>query len=266
VAGGEFGNVFKLTPPASGQNSWHLTQLYGFVNATGHFPYGSLVFDRSGALYGTTRSGPGSNGPGTAFRLAPPTAGQSTWQETPIVTFGTTKIPVDVPDSGLLIDSGGNLYGTASFGTTTAASPGAVYELSPPTAGKTDWTYRTLYQFTGGLGGANASDGAQPSAPLVLGNDGSYYGMTVVGGSSTTCPVQPSSGQYAYAHGCGTIYRLTPPSGGKAAWTETVLYRFTGTDDGAYPVAGLLVRDGALYGTTPYGGKYGFGTAFKLVP
>jgi uncharacterized repeat protein (TIGR03803 family) len=66
--------------------------------------------------------------------------------------------------------------------------------------------------------------------------------------------------------GCGVVYRLTPPAAGKTTWTETVLYRFTGGDDGAFPYAGLLVRDGVLYGATAAGGKYGHGTVFKIIP
>ena len=68
--------------------------------------------------------------------------------------------------------------------------------------------------------------------------------------------------------GCGTVFELSPAGGG---WTLTKLYNFTGGTDGYYPNAPLAIGpDGALYGTTEYGGdassKQGYGTVFKLTP
>ena len=58
--------------------------------------------------------------------------------------------------------------------------------------------------------------------------------------------------------GCGVVFKL---SGHK----ETVLYRFTGGADGAFPWAGLVAdASGNLYGTTNAGGEYGGGVVFKL--
>ncbi len=68
------------------------------------------------------------------------------------------------------------------------------------------------------------------------------------------------------ASGCGTMFRLSPPAAGKTAWTETVLYRFTGGSDGAYPIGGLVIHDGALFDTASGGGASGHGAVFKLVP
>src|SRR5262249_15703320 len=97
-------------------------------------------------------------------------------------------------------------------------------------------------------------DGIFPYAGLVSDSSGALYGTTVFGGTLDNL---------------GTVYQLTPPSGGGTLWTETVLYRFTGGADGANPTyTGHLVLDssGALYGTTQNGGNYGYGTVYKLTP
>jgi uncharacterized repeat protein (TIGR03803 family) len=70
----------------------------------------------------------------------------------------------------------------------------------------------------------------------------------------------------------GTVFSLTPPGSSGGAWTETVLHAFSGTrasgsSDGGAPQAPVTIAgDGVLYGTTTYGGEYGAGTAFALVP
>jgi uncharacterized repeat protein (TIGR03803 family) len=118
-----------------------------------------------------------------------------------------------------------------------------------------------LYRFTGG------SDGSVPYAGLIADNSGALYGTTQQGGSG--CPQDK---------GCGTVFKLTPSAKGQTAWTETVLYRFTGGSDGASPRAGLFAdKQGVLYGTTNVGGGQsgcpqftalfvGCGTVFKLTP
>jgi uncharacterized repeat protein (TIGR03803 family) len=108
--------------------------------------------------------------------------------------------------------------------------------------------YKALYNFTGG------ADGSGPAASLIFDAAGNLYGTTLYGGGGN-CSL-----------GCGTVFKLSPASGGS---TKTVLYSFGGpTGDGAYPYAGL-VFDGAgnLYGTTIQGGVDGNGgTVFKLTP
>lgn len=114
--------------------------------------------------------------------------------------------------------------------------------------------YKVLYSFTG----TQAGDGAWPLSSLVLDRAGNLYGTTWVGG--TAC----SSG-----YGCGTVFELSPTSGG--IWTETVLYDFCSggslCPDGALPTAGLMVDTrGNLYGTTSGDGAYSYGTVFELSP
>ena len=74
--------VFKLIPPAKGQTVWTPTVLHSFVGGDGANPiFGGLIFDKRGALYGTTYRGGSANG-GTVFKLIPPAKGLSAWTET----------------------------------------------------------------------------------------------------------------------------------------------------------------------------------------
>jgi uncharacterized repeat protein (TIGR03803 family) len=105
-------------------------------------------------------------------------------------------------------------------------------------------TYTVSYSFSG-------SNGAQPTAALTPDGEGNYYGTTTYGGTS----------------GFGTVFKLSPSSGG--GWSETVLYSFTGTTDGSQPASGVVLDStGNLYGTTVFGGTFcpshGCGVAFKL--
>jgi uncharacterized repeat protein (TIGR03803 family) len=114
-----------------------------------------------------------------------------------------------------------------------------------------------LYSFQGG------NDGATPANGVIADKAGNLYGTTQYGGAGA-CSI-PS------ATGCGTVFRLTPPGGLGASWTETVLYRFQGDIDGASPGGLLLGGAGNLYGITESGGIYtcysqGCGTVFELSP
>ena len=103
----------------------------------------------------------------------------------------------------------------------------------------------TLYHFT------NTTDGAFPEAGLVLSSTGVLYGTTYQGGTS----------------GWGTVFQMTPPATPGNPWTETVLYSFTGGNDGANPLGGLVIgKNNVLFGTTSQGGASGYGTAFALTP
>lgn len=151
------------------------------------------------------------------------------------------------PQAGLIFDSKGNLYGTTEFGGTGGGfcgTCGTAFELTPGVSGT--WTETVLYAF----GSTASSDGVFPIGPLIFDGKGNLYGAASQGG----------------ALGGGTVFELSPGSSG--TWTEKVLYNFTGGADGGFPYGGGLVFDGSgnLYGTTPSGGKYGFGTVFELIP
>jgi uncharacterized repeat protein (TIGR03803 family) len=143
------------------------------------------------------------------------------------------------PSGGVVRDAAGNLYGTSAYGGTF--NFGTVFKLD--SAGNET----VLYSFTGG------TDGAIPLAGLIRDAAGNLYGTTEVGGD-LTC----NSGI-----GCGTVFKL------QTTGKETVLHSFTGSPDGASPIAGMI-RDAAgnLYGTTSAGGidcgSLGCGTVFKL--
>jgi len=157
------------------------------------------------------------------------------------------------PYAGLTMDQAGNLYGTAQAG--GSHGNGTVFKL---TKKNSNWIMNPLYSFQGG------NDGANPTARVIFGPDGSLYGTTTYGGGGPC-----SYGPYT---GCGTVFKLQPsPVACRTAlcpWTETVLYRFTGGSDGANPQGGDLLVDqpGNLYGTTLGGGAYGLGAVFSLSP
>jgi uncharacterized repeat protein (TIGR03803 family) len=159
------------------------------------------------------------------------------------------------PSSTLIFDQKGNLYGTTVLG--GAHGYGNVFELSPNSDGT--WTESVVYSF-----GAYAGDGANPddNNGLVFDSGGNLYGTTGGGGNSSTCPFGDQ--------GCGTIFELSPNSGG--GWKETILYNFNGGTDGASPGGGVIFdREGNLYGMADIGGNLmacvgGCGTVFKLTP
>ncbi len=226
-----------------------------------------LVSDSAGNLYGTTLGG-GNNstncgvftgvvGCGIVFELTP------TGTETVLHVFTGGK-DGGVPIGGVVLDSAGNLYGTTLFGGdkkpevchavgTYAAGCGVVYKLASTRHGS--WKYTVLYAFTGG------TDGSEPWGNLILDAAGNLYGTTTIGGNDNCLP----------PYGCGVVFELTPDAGGP--WTESVLYTFNDSTDGASPYGGLTFDpQGNLYGTTQFGGEnscfspYGCGVVFQLTP
>jgi len=228
---------------SSGPSPYSETMLYGFQGGNdGAYPTASLILDSSGALYGTTSDG-GSMGYGTVFKLTPPASGQTQWTETVLYSFQGGNDGA-YPSGRLILDTFGALFGATSYGGSTGNGYGAVFKLTPPTIGQTQWTETVLYRFRGG------NDGAFPQGGLIFDTQGALYGTTA-----------------------STVFKLTPPLPSATQWTETVLHRFQGGGDGVEPLAGLIFdTQGALYGTTSYGGSVGCynnigcGTVFKLTP
>ena len=144
------------------------------------------------------------------------------------------------PTTGVTVGQGGVLYGTTSGGGTGG---GTAFSLAPPAAPGGGWTESVLYNFPPPSVGMNLL----PS--MVAGKDGIMYGVTYYGGTSNY----------------GTVFSLTPPSTAGGEWTETVLYNFTGTEDGGYPNF-LMGQDGILYGTTEGAGGASYGTVFSITP
>jgi uncharacterized repeat protein (TIGR03803 family) len=237
------GTVFKLSPPSAGSMAWTETILYSFANnAGGDYPGGGLIMDSAGALYGSASGGGNYNG--TIFKLVPPAAGQTQWSEQVLYTFSESGVDGVNPGSTLAMDRQGNLFGTTYNG---GSGNGVAFELSPPPAGQTAWTEKTLYTFNGSVSGGH------PGAGLAISGRDVLYGTTSTGG----------------AFNYGTVFALTPPAGG-TAWRFDLIHTFAGSPDGASTSAPVTLDPaGDLYGATPVGGNsqyslYGNGTVFKL--
>ncbi len=249
---GGYGAVYELSPAAGG--AWTQTMLYSFSGgADGNDPYAGVVFDAQGNLYGTTYEGGvggcgvGGMGCGTVFGLSPSASGA--WKETTIYTFQGGR-DGGTPYGGIIVDGKGNLYGTAYAG--GYSHNGAVFGISPASGGK--WKEKVIFGFPD-------VDGTNPQANVVLDGLNNIYGTTAAGG---ICNESVYSDGYS---GCGTVFELTPSSGGK--WTRKLLYQFRGQygGDGEEPTGGLIFdHSGNLYGTTNIGGKFNGGIVFKLSP
>jgi uncharacterized repeat protein (TIGR03803 family) len=244
------GTVFSLTPPASPGGAWTEAVLYNFTGGSsdGASPYAGVVIGSGGVLYGITENGPSDMGDGRAFSLTPPATPGGTWTETALYSFP----PFASPWGDVVIGDGGVLYGTTVESGTGVQ--GTVFSLKPPATPGGTWTEAVLHSFTGG------PDGSYPYAGVQVGHGGRLYGTTVSGGASDL----------------GTVFSLTPPASPGGAWTEAVLYNFTGASDGYYPQGGVVIGSDVLYGTTEYGGtglcpgsngsSQGCGTVFSLTP
>ena len=156
------GTVFEVAATSHQQS---VLYSFGASLSDGSSPSASPVLDKSGNLYGTTMNG-GAHGAGTVFEIAK-------GKETVLWSFGSSATDGSAPQSALVLDSSGNLYGTTIFGGTFGQ--GIVFKMTP--AGQET----VLYNFTG-LGG----DGAQPYSGLVIDGSGNLYGTTFKGGSTNS--------------------------------------------------------------------------------
>jgi uncharacterized repeat protein (TIGR03803 family) len=230
--GGEFGygTVFQLVPASGG--AWTLNTLHQFVGYPddGNFPANGLTIDEKGNLYGTTWAG-GTGNYGTVFEVSPQSDGQ--WTESLAYYFSGGGIP-----RGGAVLYKGSLFGTTTYG--GANGVGTVFKLSPSTEG--NWTATVIYNLTG-------SDGGEPYAGLVADKAGNLYGTTSNGGANFG----------------GTVFEVSPTSAG--GWNGRVLHAFGGVGLEGGAIYGNLAIDksGNLYGTTYYGGKFGYGTVFELM-
>lgn len=230
------------------EGQWFETPIYTFQGQQdGASPTGPLTFDTEGNLYGTTTGG-GTFSAGGVFQLAPPTMQGQIWTESTLHSFGSVINDGLNPMAGVTLGPRGTLVGTTYQG--GAFGAGTVFGLAPPLNSGGQWGYKVLYSF-GGVPG----DGGFPSSGLTLvtsSNGTTAYGTTSVGGSSNI----------------GTVFQLN--QSGPGTWSEAPVYSFTGGRDGGVPLAGLLLENFALYGTTSIGGisntncPFGCGTIFRL--
>jgi uncharacterized repeat protein (TIGR03803 family) len=273
------GTIFRIAPDGSE------SVLYSFKGGNdGCSSSGTLLLDDKGDLFGTTQGG-GRGGLGTVFELKP------SGKERVLHSFGGGS-DGSVPNSGLIRDKQGDLFGVTLSGGGTGCNGqgcGTVFALTAK-GGET-----VIYAFKGG------DDGAEPRGTLLLDKAGNLYGTTSFGAKTsggTVFKIAPNGtetllyifcslsgcvdgagpvggvisdgvgnlygtasdgGANCAPDGCGAVFKLSPNG------TETVLYSFAGGNDGEFPDAGLTKgANGTLYGTTIYGGTGAGGVAFKL--
>jgi len=192
------GTVFELAPPAQQGGTWTETVLYNI----GGFPYGGLIMDSAGNLYGTTAAGgiataENPNGEGTVFRLSPPAQSGGGWTAALLYEFcsvmqGTGCLDGNGPEAGLVRDTAGNLFGTTTGG--GAHNAGTVFELD------NTGVETVLYSF---CSAPNCADGFNPRAGLIRDTAGNLYGTTADGGvAGNSCAGVGNGG------GCGTVFEL----------------------------------------------------------
>jgi uncharacterized repeat protein (TIGR03803 family) len=222
-----------VTSPVAAQT---FTVLFTFTNVSQGFePWGPLALDAAGNIYGTAFYGGGASNYGTVFKVD--TGG------TLSVLHSFTGIPDGFwPQGGLVVDKSGQfVFGATPRGGNKSklcsGACGTIFRLTQ--AGEEKMIYR--------FGRMNKQFGAFPQFGLSGDANPNIYGSATFGGPDDT----------------GVIFRVA-----KGAYT--VLYTFTGArgnGDGTYP-QGPVIPDSAgnLYGTTGYGGAFGYGTVFKIDP
>lgn len=236
------GVVFQLLPPAQTGGTWTESAIYNFGLPVLQGDM-KLTVDNKGTLYGPNE---GAYPHPTIFMLLPPSSSDgNSWFYEDIYSF-TDGADGQYAASGVIFDKAGRLYGTSAGGTATY---GTVFQLVPPATFGTAWTFNLVHSF-----GGPSSDGSGPEARLTIDSQGNLYGTTVFGGFAA---------KECY-YGCGTVFELSPSTGG--TWTESLLHKFIGGNDGYWPKAPLTISGGTVYGTTWLGGTANYGTVFAIRP
>ncbi|WP_158942907.1 choice-of-anchor tandem repeat GloVer-containing protein [Granulicella sp. S190] len=248
--GSPYGSVYRIDPTGN------INVLHSFTESE-FLPRGGLTQDAEGNLYGVTNGycNPGV-GCGEVFRINP--AGS----ETVLYTFPTGGNEGSNPQSALVQDAQGNLYGTTAFGGTHRVNNdseyggGVLFKLSP------SGQLTVLHDFNG------TTEGAYPTN-LVRDAQGNLYGYAAHGGCTSAVGCYTPGGSTAQCTtsggGCGVVFKYDTT--GKFS----VVYTFTGGPDGAIPVGIPLLIGNSIYGATLEGGYdataicySGCGTVFKL--
>jgi uncharacterized repeat protein (TIGR03803 family) len=213
---------------------------FPYTGENGLHPQAKLVY-RSGKLYGTTQQGGGGScaplytGCGVVFEVAESSDGSANFRL--LYAFKGGK-DVSTPVGNIVFDAAGNLYGVASGG--GGHNLGGIFKLAPGAGGS--WTETIVHSFAG-------PDGQVPRAGLTIDATGNLYGTASSGG----------------VNGWGLVFELSPDSHG--GWTESILYNFQGSPDGAVPWGEVSFdSQGNIYGTTGAGGENASGAVYELVP
>ncbi len=224
------GTAYELSP--NGDGTWTETVLVDFTGDNGLTPYGSLILDDAGNLYGTTEAG-GPNGWGTVFELSP--NGDGTWTQTILHGFGIDNNGAK-PFSNLLFDAQGNLWGTTAYGglrddCLENFGCGTVFEMTPQVGG--GWGEHAVFDFNGKNG--------NPPAGLILDASGNLFGVAPYGGLGTCSGF--------IVNGCGDIFELVSSSGFK----PRIVHYFE-NEPIAVPNGIVMDSQGNIYGTSFEGG------------
>ena len=227
------GTIFEIKPDGK------LTTLYSFCPLTncpdGAQPTTALIQAADGNFYGTAMNGGANGNFGTVFRFKYTNPSGLTVLHSFCSLPGCTD--GGVPLAGLVQATGGRFYGTTeTFG---ANSRGTVFKMTASGTLTTLYTFCTL---------ANCADGSAPIGELIQATNGSFYGTTITGGTSTNCN-----------GGCGTAFKINSQG------TLTTLHSFN-LSDGSFPNALVQGTDGNFYGTTDLGGTFNKGTVFQMTP
>ena len=278
------GTLFRLRPPmracAMALCPWSMSIVHQFSGGSdGAFPAGDLTFDAAGNIYGTTSGGGSSfeySGYGVVYEM-------SGGVETVLHAFYGSD--GGNPQSGVIFDAAGNLYGTAPQDGMFAPC-GTVFELLPSPSG---WTETLLHNFV------YNNDGCMPVGGLLIDSSGSLYGTTASGEPyrrgtifELTCCGWGEIERYVFGgpQGQGPTAGLTMDAAGNLYGTTysdgrfyagsvfrlaadgsfSELHAFNGSD-GQYPVSNVVLdTNGNLYGTTSEGGAYGYGAVWEITP
>jgi uncharacterized repeat protein (TIGR03803 family) len=167
------GVAFQMTPNGDGTWTYHLLHRFAAFPYDGRYPYAGLVVDAAGNAYGAA-SGGGPHGGGTIYKLTPTSKGF--WKQTVLYDFPNCANGCG-PNTSLVFDQAGNLYGTAGGGLTVCGGGGfycgVVYKLTPQAGGT--WKYSLLHKF-------NSADGAGANA-IIIDGKGNLFGTTIAGGT-----------------------------------------------------------------------------------
>jgi uncharacterized repeat protein (TIGR03803 family) len=180
------GVVFEVS---NSSGTWIESVLHSFNGRDGSNLQAQLFMDAAGNLYGTTTAG-GTFNFGVVFKMS---LVSGTWQTRDLYSFKSGDGDGAFPNSVLIMDAAGNLYGTTGSGGGGDCSVGSdigcgvTFELSGQ-GGK--WRESILHDFTG------AGDGAFPEG-LIFGTGGNLYGVAPAGGGGLS--------------GGGLVYELTAP-------------------------------------------------------
>jgi uncharacterized repeat protein (TIGR03803 family) len=208
---GNFSTLYSFEAPAATT----------FTSPQGSQPDTTPALGPDGAIYGMTSDG-GQFGNGVIYRFD-----RGRRQYTVLHTFSAMDANGDnadgaSPGNGLTAGPGGVFYGMAYLGGPNGT--GTIFKIT------TSGEFKVLHAFTALDANGNNEDGADPLRTIVVGNDGSLYGTTRIGGMNTCL----------FTHGCGVAWKIDD-------WGNfTVLHQFT-ADEGH---AASLIQgwDGYLYG------------------